>query len=306
MRLAITHETHYRYSTDVEQAHHIAMLYPLNTSNQELIWASIDISPQPDTRSESFDAYAQRRLYFDFSKPHRELTVVARSEVITEALTRTLQGKLDRVALPVSLVWSDVAAQMRYNANQSFDSAREFVQSSPLAPVAPVFANYVKDLASPDMSVFRLASELCQRIHQQFSYSPNATDVNTSPIRALELKRGVCQDFAQVMIAALRSLGVAARYVSGYLLTQPPPGQPRLIGADASHAWVSVYCPRAGWLEFDPTNNCLAGEGHVVVAYGRDYSDVPPLRGVIRGGGAHALRVSVTVMPVQATTPDDG
>ncbi|TAG78479.1 MAG: hypothetical protein EAZ24_06665, partial [Burkholderiales bacterium] len=163
MRLAITHETHYRYSSDVEQAHHVAMLYPLSTPTQDLMWARVDIYPQPDTQSESLDALQQRRLYFDFSQPHSELKVVAHSEVITRALPSNQQGKLDRVAIPVSLAWTEVADYMRYNANQSFDGAREFVQSSPLALVAPVFARYVEDLATPSTSVFRLASELCQR-----------------------------------------------------------------------------------------------------------------------------------------------
>ncbi|MGL5003262.1 MAG: transglutaminase-like domain-containing protein, partial [Casimicrobium sp.] len=207
------------------------------------------------------------------------------------------------VALPVSEAWQTIAASMRYRAEHAPDEACEYVQPSPLAPTDAVFAKYVAELSQHNTSVFRLAGELCQRIHREFSYSPSSTNAHTQPAHALAIKRGVCQDFAQVMIACLRSLGLPAKYVSGYLLTQPPPGQERLIGADASHAWVSVYCPNYGWLEFDPTNNCLAGESHVVVAYGRDYSDVPPLRGVIRGGGAHELRVAVTVAPTTYLKP---
>jgi transglutaminase-like putative cysteine protease len=298
MLLKITHETHYRYSLDVAQAHHVAMLTPLNLPKQTTFAHSIEIFPTPATRSESLDALGQTRTYFEIASPHRELRVVAQSDVGTLTLPAAQIGKLDRVALPVSELWKDVANAMQYVADQPFDVAREYAQPSVLAPADNVFFEYVRDLATDDMSVFRLASLLCQRIHWEFKYVPAATDVNTQPAQALELKRGVCQDFAQVAIACFRSLGLPAKYVSGYLLTEPPPGQPRLIGADASHAWIAVYSPSYGWLEFDPTNNCLAGESHVVIAYGRDYSDVPPLRGVIRGGGAHELKVAVTVMPI--------
>ena len=200
--------------------------------------------------------------------------------------------------MPDSLPWEAVAEHMQYFAGQDYDAAREFAQPSPLAPIHATFATYASAVSAKSQPIYDLAKALCQRIYTEFNYSPEATDVGTEPLAALKLKEGVCQDFAQVMIAGLRSLGLAARYVSGYLLTQPPPGKPRLIGADASHAWVSVYCPKSGWLDFDPTNNCLSGESHVKLAYGRDYSDVPPLRGIIRGGGSHTLDVAVTVSPV--------
>ena len=205
--------------------------------------------------------------------------------------------------VPDSLPWEAVAEHMQYFAGQDYDAAREFAQPSPLAPIHATFATYAAAVSTKSQPIYELAKALCQRIYTEFKYSPEATDVSTEPLEALKLKEGVCQDFAQVMIAGLRSLGLAARYVSGYLLTQPPPGKPRLVGADASHAWVSVYCPKSGWLDFDPTNNCLAGESHVKLAYGRDYSDVPPLRGIIRGGGSHTLDVAVTVSPVSDALP---
>lgn len=298
MQLSITHETHYRYSSDVEQAHHVAMLTPAALPKQHLLWHRLTIDPTPDARSESRDENGFLRTYFELAKPHRELRAVAESAVVTRALPPSQQGKLDRIGLPLSDPWQRVAEQLRYRADQAFDPAQVYLQPSPLAPVDSGFSAYVASLASDDMPLYKLASALAQSIHHEFAYSPNATDVDTSPLTALASKRGVCQDFAQVMIACFRSIGLPAKYVSGYLLTEPPRGQPRLIGADASHAWVAVYCPQAGWLEFDPTNNCLAGESHVVVAYGRDYSDVPPLRGVIRGGGAHELSVAVTVAPM--------
>ena len=299
MKLTVIHETRYGYAYAVEQAHHIAHMRPLSSSTQELLSHKLSIEPEPAALNHSIDSYGQQRVYFELAVPHAELVVIAESEVITHPLPITMTGKLDRVTMPESLPWDAVAEHMQYRAEQEFDAAREFAQASPLAPIHPTFAKYASAVSSKSLPVYDLAKALCQRIHTEFKYSPEATDAATSPLDAFKLKQGVCQDFAQVMIAGLRSMGLAARYVSGYLLTQPPPGRPRLIGADASHAWVSVYCAKSGWLDFDPTNNCLAGESHVKLAYGRDYGDVPPLRGVIRGGGEHTLEVAVTVAPVE-------
>ena len=298
MRLTVIHETKYEYLHAVEQAHHIAHLRPLASASQQLLSHQLTIEPKPESLGYSLDSYGQQRVYFELAMPHAELVVTAHSEVITHALPAELAGKLDRLIMPDSLPWEAVAEHMQYFAGQDYDAAREFAQPSPLAPIHATFATYASAVSTKSQPIYELAKALCQRIYTEFNYSPEATDVSTEPLEALKLKEGVCQDFAQVMIAGLRSLGLAARYVSGYLLTQPPPGKPRLIGADASHAWVSVYCPKSGWLDFDPTNNCLAGESHVKLAYGRDYSDVPPLRGIIRGGGSHTLDVAVTVSPV--------
>ena len=303
MRLTVTHETKYEYEYSVEQAHHIAHMRPLASPSQQLLSHELTIVPKPESLRYSLDSYGQQRVYFELAMPHDELWVTSHSEVITHALSLELTGKLDRVVVPDSLPWEAVAEHMQYFAGQDYDAAREFAQPSPLAPIHPTFATYASAVSTKSQPVFELAKALCQRIHAEFEYSPEATDAATQPLEALKLKEGVCQDFAQVMIAGLRSLGLAARYVSGYLLTQPPPGKPRLIGADASHAWVSVYCPKSGWLDFDPTNNCLAGESHVKLAYGRDYSDVPPLRGISRGGGSPTLEVAVTVSPVNAESP---
>ncbi|RMX03418.1 transglutaminase family protein [Corticibacter populi] len=298
MQLSVIHETRYRYETPVLQAHHMAYLRPVNSSEQQLHEFSLAIEPEPSAQAWSMDRYGQQRCYFELTEPHEELLVVARSRLSTTALPPAWQGKFPSVVLPDGIPWEAVARAMQYEAGQAFDDAREYAQPSPLAPVQDSFRDYALATAPRrDWSAHQVAAALCHRIYRDFQYKPQATDVSTPPLRALALRAGVCQDFAQVMIAALRSLGLAARYVSGYLLTEPPPGQPRLVGADASHAWVSVYCPQAGWLEFDPTNNCLAGETHVRLAYGRDYGDVAPLRGVIRGGGSHELDVGVTVMP---------
>ena len=299
MKLSVTHETRYDYAHAVEQAHHIAHMRPLSSATQQLLSHTLAVLPEPAALTHSVDSYGQQRVYFELAVPHAELVVTAQSVVITHALPPELTGKLDRVTVPDSLPWEAVAEHMQYRAEQAFDDAREFAQASPLAPIHATFAKYAADVSGKSQPVYELAKALCQRIHKEFKYTPEATDASTPPLAAFAIKKGVCQDFAQVMIAGLRSIGLAARYVSGYLLTEPPPGRPRLIGADASHAWVSVYCPKSGWLDFDPTNNCLAGESHVKLAYGRDYGDVPPLRGVIRGGGEHTLAVAVTVAPVE-------
>ncbi|MDH5858634.1 transglutaminase family protein [Lampropedia aestuarii] len=297
MELSVTHETRYRYQSAVLQAHHVAYLKPISNSEQTLHTFSLHMEPAPEVKAWSTDRYGQQRCYFELTDAHEELVVVAHSRLTTRALPKSLQGKLHQVRLPAGLAWQDAAKAMQYEVGQAFDDAREYAQPSPLAPVHALFREYALRSDTVGKTAHQLAADLCHRIFAEFDYKPEATDVSTPPLRALDLKAGVCQDFAQVMIASLRSVGLAAKYVSGYLLTQPPPGQPRLIGADASHAWVSVYCPQAGWLEFDPTNDCLAGETHVRLAYGRDYGDVAPLRGVIRGGGAHVLSVAVTVMP---------
>lgn len=297
MELSVTHETRYIYQSAVLQAHHVAYLKPVSNSEQTLHTFNLHIDPAPEVKTWSTDRYGQQRCYFELTDAHEELVVVAHSRLTTRALPKPLQGKLPQVRLAAGLAWQEAAQAMQYEAGQAFDDAREYAQPSPLAPVHAIFREYALLSDSAGKTAHQLAADICHRIYAEFDYEPEATDVSTPPLRALDLKAGVCQDFAQVMIASLRSVGLAAKYVSGYLLTQPPPGQPRLIGADASHAWVSVYCPKAGWLEFDPTNDCLAGETHVRLAYGRDYGDVAPLRGVIRGGGAHELKVAVTVMP---------
>lgn len=298
MQLTVTHETRYRYDSAVMQAHHVAYLRPVDSPNQTLQAFQLSITPEPSAQAWSVDRYGQQRCYFELTEPHEELVVIAHSHLHTKPLPKELQGRFPAVKLPKGLPWRAAAQTMQYEAGQEFDDAREYAQPSALAPVLDAFHDYALPAdGGTALTSHQLAALLCLRIFTEFEYQPEATDVSTPPLRALELKAGVCQDFAQVMIACLRSVGLAAKYVSGYLLTEPPPGQARLIGADASHAWVSVYCPQAGWLEFDPTNNCLAGETHVRLAYGRDYLDVAPLRGVIRGGGAHELDVAVTVMP---------
>ena len=192
-------------------------------------------------------------------------------------------------------------------------AAWQFVFASPLGPHSPEFGDFARPSFTPGRPVFEAAHELMTRIYQHMAYDGDATDVDTPPLDALHLGKGVCQDFAHIMVACCRSLGLPARYVSGYMLTHPEPGQPRLIGCDASHAWASVFCPTLDdsdghhpgqWLDFDPTNNRTPGSDYITLAIGRDYLDVSPLRGVIHGGAQHTLSVAVTVTPAEHTLPN--
>lgn len=295
--LTVEHETRYDYASAVEMAHHIACLRPLSDDAQQLRMFEMSVSPQPAQHSVRRDAFGNSRAYFALNAPHATLVVTARSEV--EIRPRYLG--LDPAR---SLHAAHVREQLTYRAHAPFEAASEFAYASPYVPLHDELRAYALESMRPSRPVAEGAIELMQRIHRDFRYAPASTDISTPIIEVFERREGVCQDFAHLMLGCLRACGLAARYVSGYLLTQPPPGQPRLKGADASHAWVSVWCPglgsaRAGdWLDLDPTNDCLPALHHIRVGHGRDFGDVTPLRGVIRGGGEHTLTVHVTTLPV--------
>lgn len=289
--LQVTHETRYAYDTPVEVAHHSAWLRPRDTEWQQVQRWSLAIAPEPDTEVQaSRDAFGNWRHGFSHSRVHDSLSVTSRFLV--------------RLGVPPALhpalspPWQEVVQAVRYRAGASQPDAVEFVLPSHFAGVDPRLADLARDLFDPGRPLLDGALALMHRVHRRMVYKPHSTDVATNALQALAKGQGVCQDFAHLMIGALRSLGLAARYVSGYLLTQPPPGQPRLVGADASHAWVAVWCPLHGWVALDPTNAVPVGQDHVTLAWGRDYADVAPLRGVIRGGGTAPPAVAVTVEPV--------
>lgn len=285
----IEHCTRYDYSHDVFLAQHLAHLKPLKTPWQEISNHTLTIWPPCDDRNDRTDAFGNAKTFFTLTTPHRELTVDSVSRVT----------KRDRYAdfdPDKTLDWNQVRAQMAYGLEQPFVDASEFIWPSPFVPWLPELKDYTLPSFPRGRPVGSAAVELCQRIFNDFSYISGATEIHTPLAHAFANRHGVCQDFSHIMIGCLRSIGLAARYVSGYLLTTPPPGQPHLRGSDASHAWVSVYCPQAPgqWLELDPTNRTLADSSHVLVAQGRDFGDVSPLRGVIQGGGQHNLSIAVT------------
>jgi transglutaminase-like putative cysteine protease len=294
MRLEVVHETRYEYAPPVKTARHIAHLKPAHGGRQQLLSHELSMDPQTLQRSEALDVWGNTRTFFSYLVQHEELQVVARSIVATSVAPAVLGG----------MKWEEARERMRYHRGASYDPACEFVFASPYVPRHAEFVEYAMPSFAAGRPLAHAARDLMARIHADFEYETQATDVGTPALEALRLRKGVCQDFAHVMLACLRSLGLAARYVSGYLLTEPARGQARLVGSDASHAWVSVYVPgdgkRGEWLDLDPTNRRVPGEDYVVLATGRDYSDVSPVRGVIHGGANHLLHVSVTVTPTIA------
>lgn len=299
MHLEVTHETRYDYLPPVEVAQHMAYLRPWNTVAQELLSHDLQVEPRPAQQTEAVDVYGNRRTFIALQTPHAQLRVVARSTLRTH--TRPMPAS--------TVAWEQVRERFRYRADAVYDPAAEFVFASQHVPRSTEFAAYARPSFPAGASMLDGALDLMHRIHAEFTYDNRSTQINTPAQQALAQRKGVCQDFAHIMIACLRGMGLPARYVSGYLLTEPPPGQPRLVGSDASHAWVSVWSPaRDGggrWCDLDPTNNRAPGEDYVTLAVGRDYSDVSPVRGVIHGGEHHTLRVGVTVEPV-AGEPEPG
>jgi transglutaminase-like putative cysteine protease len=294
MLLHVLHETEFDYVPMVRTAQHMAHLKPASNQWQKLLSHSITVDPIPGQQAESTDVYGNTRTFISLQFGHDALRVQARSLVSTAA----------RSEPETSLPWEEVADRMKYHRGAHYDPASEFVFSSPYVPRDSAFTAYAQPSFTKGRPLLAAAQDLMRRIHADFEFDSCATNVNTPALEALELRKGVCQDLAHVMLGCLRSLNLPARYVSGYLLTQPPPGRPRLIGSDASHAWVSVYLPGADgagvWTDLDPTNDRSPGEDYVVLAVGRDYSDVSPMRGVIHGSASHSLRVAVTVSPAEA------
>jgi transglutaminase-like putative cysteine protease len=284
----VVHVTEYLYSERVSTSHHDLHLLPRATPEQACLGEELEIAPAPATRRERADDFGNRCTYVEIHEPHNNLRVTSRADVAVAP----------HAPLPAtSAAWESVSDVVRAGADAESRAARDFAFASPYVPASTWAA--AREYALPSFAagrpVVEAARELTTRLHADFAYDSRATTIATPVDQVLRLRRGVCQDFAHVQITCLRALGVPARYVSGYLVTRPPPGKPRLVGADASHAWLAVFVPDHGWLPLDPTNDLVPSEQHVIVAWGRDYSDVTPVRGVIMGGGRHDLWVSVDV-----------
>jgi len=282
---AITHRTTYAYASDVAVSHHVAHARPRVLPWQEVLDFSLEIAPEPDVAEHRLDFYENTASFFTIQKPHAELLVTARSRVRVAASglpPRTPAWQIVRDACA-----RDVLTEATAAGEFRFDS-RHVVRDA-------AFADYAAAAFPADQPLLAGLSELTARINRDFKFDKRATTTATPLNEFFKNRRGVCQDFAHFGVACLRSLGLPARYVSGYLETLPPPGKRRLIGADASHAWLAVWCPGHGWIDADPTNNVLPGDRHITVAWGRDFSDVSPLRGVVVGGGEPELKVSVDV-----------
>ena len=292
-RLSVEHETLYQYDHPVEQSQHIACLRPLSDAGQRLLSFEMVVEPTPAQHSVQRDSHGNSRAYFAMNAAHARLSVLARSEVEVRHRYRGLAAMRGPTC-------AQVRERLAYRAQAPFEAASEFLHASPFVPLHAELRAYAAASLSDERPLIDAAIELMQRIHRDFAYAPASTDISTPILDVFDRRRGVCQDFAHLMLGCLRACGLAARYVSGYLLTRPAPGEAPLVGADASHAWLSVWVPGLGptaaddWLDLDPTNDCVPGVHHVRVAHGRDFGDVTPLRGVIRGGGKHTLVVRVT------------
>lgn len=318
-RYRISHETDYHYSVPVPHSQQLLHLHARVLPWQKIISHWLHITPPPGRERLDTDSFGNPCTKLEFTQPHLRLSVSAETHIEVKARQYPDFSR--------SPAWEKVVQHCRYGGHAIDDELLEalrFRQQSPFVKVKHLFADYAADCFTPERPLLEAANALMLKINEEFIFDAEATQVATPLLQVLEEKRGVCQDFAHLMIACLRALGLPARYVSGYLLTEPPEGQERLIGADASHAWVSLYSPvltvaaavqtqtqgsqqqgqmqsgaqSAGtWVDFDPTNAVLPGEGHITIAWGRDFSDVSPLRGVILGGGQPVMDVRVTVMP---------
>lgn len=288
MRYRVRHKTTYQYSATVHQSYHLLHLSPGDIAGQTVYNHRILTVPTPARSTTGVD---------DFGNPFRILTIESdHDELVVEALSE-LTVRLSPPGVDV-LQGSPPWMSMRGGIG-SPKEVQVYAAASRHGRRLPMLAEYARVSFTEQTPILWGAQDLMRRIFEDFTFDAAATDVSTAVETVFKSRRGVCQDFAHLMISALRSLDLPARYVSGYILTHPPPGQPRLQGADASHAWVSLWVPGTGWVDYDPTNNMLARSEHVTLGYGRDYDDISPISGVLLGGGSHSVDVSVDVTPLE-------
>lgn len=289
MIYAVRHVTTYRYGDEVTLSSHRLRLSPRETPHQQVRRFALDVTPQTHDLVAERDAFGNLTHLLEIREPHRILTIEARSEVRVSA-TDTGLGFIP---------WEAAAEAARRPATPAALEAAAYAFPSPFTAADDALEDYARASFTQGRPLVEAARELTGRIYADFAYDPGATHAGTLALDSFAERRGVCQDFAHVFLACCRALGLPARYVSGYLLTHPPAGQEKLIGADASHAWASIWCPVAGWVDFDPTNDLVPSLEHVTCAWGRDYGDVSPIAGVVLGGGGHVIAVSVDVNPVE-------
>ena len=287
----VSHRTTYKYVYPVSVGNHVACLKPRSSAQNYVVQNTLNIQPAPVTYTERVDYFGNTLCFFTVQEPHKKLIVEAKSEVVVTPDTSIA----DRASLP----WEQSTDCLALDHSAEALDAYQYQFESPRIRIRPDFAAYALESFTPLRPMREALLDLTTRIYKDFRFDSKVTTVRTPTEEVFKKRRGVCQDFAHVQIACLRSIKIAARYVSGYLRTYPPPGKPRLIGADASHAWVSAYCRGVGWLDMDPTNNVAPTDGHVTLAWGRDYGDVSPLRGLILGGGGGSLNVEVDMEPIE-------
>ncbi len=284
----VIHKTKYVYEDFVSYCHNMAHMYPLTSRHQDCFRTHVTVNPKPIVSSFRRDYFGNQVFLFSVEDPHKALEVTVESTIRTHASMGYDHSR--------STSWELILKMINESGLEQDISALEYLHPSPYIKIKPEFGEYGRHFFTPGKPVFLGALEMSESIFKNFKYDVKATTINTPPEQVLAEKKGVCQDFSHLAISSLRSLGIPARYVSGYLETQPPPGVPKLQGSDATHAWISVYCPDMGWQDFDPTNGKLITEEYIITAIGRDYSDVSPLKGILFGGGKHKLVVEVDVL----------
>jgi transglutaminase-like putative cysteine protease len=290
MNYHITHRTFYEYAAPVSVSQHVARLEPIGTATQSCESFTLQVSPEPALRKTRTDYFGNQLCFFAIQEIHSRLEIITHSRVTV----RTEKSAQNESAA----AWESVAEMFRDPVSPEVVEPYEFVFDSPQIRASLELFDYARESFTEGMPLIAGARELTQRIFKDFKFDPRATTVATPLEEVWQNRRGVCQDFAHLGIACLRSLGLPARYVSGYLRTHSPEGAPRLVGADASHAWFSIFSPGTGWVDFDPTNNVQAAGEHITVACGRDFGDVSPVAGILTGGGRHSVKVAVDVEPV--------
>lgn len=288
MIYSVRHSTTYRYGDEVTLSSHRLRLSPRETARQRVRRFALDVTPQTHDLIAERDAFGNACHLLEVREPHRSLCIEARSEIVVSPADTSFGFT----------PWEEAVAAARAPRGAAALEAAGYAFPSPFTQGSDALEDYARESFGPGRPLMEAARELTSRIFADFAYDPAATHAATLALDSFADRRGVCQDFAHVFLACCRALGIPARYVSGYLLTHPPPGQEKLIGADASHAWASVWCPVTGWVDFDPTNDLIPSLDHVTCAWGRDYGDVSPIAGVVLGGGGHVISVAVDVNPV--------
>lgn len=288
----IRHLTQYHHTQPVSLSYHISHLLPRTTERQECEFSKITISPNPRQQERSKDFFGNETLFFCIQEPYQKLAV--------SSMMRIRVSDPPAVAPASTVPWETVRSMVSQpNTNELIASNQFLYPSLYVLPLPELIAYAIKSFPT-GRPILEAALDLTHRIHEDFAFDSHATTISTPLSEVLATRRGVCQDFAHLQVGCFRAMGLPSRYVSGYLDTDPPEGTEKLLGADASHAWVSLFCGKSGWIDFDPTNDVIPSHRHITLAWGRDYSDVSPLRGVTYGGGDHQLSVNVTVSRAKA------